>query len=115
MQRIGEIAAQRVNDNVNDNDISLKRNINDNVNDGSVMVKIGSYHRKYHTEAIAQRVIQKLDAPQSYRFFLKCAWNLPEAVIWDIIEYATTNPKIKEPVKYVVSVLHYEMQKRGKA
>lgn len=113
MQKIGEIATSLINDS--DNVTSLKRRFNVSDNDVSIVPGKDAYYRKYHTEAIAQRIVQKLDAPQSYRFFLKCAWNLPESVIWDIVEYATTNPKILEPVKYVVSVLHYELQKRGKA
>lgn len=58
-------------------------------------------NRVLETEQIASKLQGIYHAPQSYSFFLKCAWNLPESTIWDAVE-ASRRPWIKSPVKYFV-------------
>lgn len=84
------------------NDIFLKENSMNNDNK--------SYNQR-KTEYIATKLVRTFEAPQSYNFFLKCAWNLSEAFIWNAVE-ASQSKKVKSPIKYFVSCCHREMSSR---
>lgn len=46
-------------------------------------------------KSIALKLTERLNDPDSYRFFCKVAWSLPENVIWNNLEQAQKgrNPK----------------------
>lgn len=74
-----------------------KLNLNDNINDKKVVRS----NKVVQTEYIANKLQNEFHAPQSYAFFLKCAWNMSEGDIWNAVE-ASKRPWIKSPVKYFV-------------
>lgn len=61
-------------------------------------------------QRIAWKITEKLNAPNSYQFFLKCAWNLSENTIWDVVE-RSYSPKIKNKERWVISALHKELNR----
>lgn len=83
-----------------------KLNLND-INDETVEKRKKSA-KASKTEAIASKLQREFDAPQSYDFFLKCAWHLSESDIWSAVE-ASKRPWIKAPVKYFVRSCHNKM------
>lgn len=85
------------------NDISLKRNsmkINDSLINKSVQAK--------STELLAERLVEIFNAPQSRKFFLKCAWHLSEDQIWTAVENSK-KAKVKSPVKYFVKCCNNQL------
>lgn len=120
METIGDIANKRylviakpsmIND-INEsmiNESSLKENINESmIND-----KLFSKDKTLQTERIADDIIRRfanrgINAEHSRNFFLKCAWNLPESVLYDKIEIAM-KPGIKNSLKYAITCLHKAM------
>lgn len=70
-----------------------KRNLNESM--------MGQRGRIMQTEYTANKLVKLFDAPQSRDFFLKCAWHLSEATIWDFAD-AARRPAIKNPTKYFV-------------
>lgn len=77
----------------------LKRNFNDI--DKSMNNQLNHRAMTSKTEATADKLVKVFRAPQCRKFFLKCAWHLSEAQIWEIAEMAQT-PRIKSPVRYFV-------------
>lgn len=65
--------------------------------------------------AQAQYLVEKFekigcfDAPNCFRYFVKCFRTLPENVIWDIYETATNNSKIRSPIKYFIGACRNQM------
>lgn len=94
------MGAERINDLINEK--FNKLNFND-YNDISVenSKPVEKSKRALETETIAFRLQKEFHAPQSYAFFLKCAWHLSEAEIWNAVE-ASKRPWIKAPIKYFV-------------
>lgn len=86
---------ERINEIINDR--FNKLNLNDNINDS----KSRKSRKVVQTEYIANKLQSEFHAPQSYAFFLKCAWNMSEGDIWEAVE-ASKRPWIKSPVKYFV-------------
>lgn len=57
--------------------------------------------RQTNARRIALNLVEKFNAPTSFKFFYKTAYNLSECQIWDIFELAN-RPKITSPIKYFV-------------
>lgn len=110
MERIGEtIAKSKVFQSTNDNNESLllplKRETMNNVNiEKSEKAKI--------TERIAWRLVEHYNAPGSYRYFLKVAWHLSEAQIWDTVELSHKD-SIHCPISYFVATTRILMTAKG--
>lgn len=75
-------------DHMTSNEVSLKRNSFKSYDHMSPKVK--------KTEYIADKLVKIFDAPDSRKYFLKCAWHLSEDEIWSIVEETehkgVTNP-----------------------
>lgn len=86
----------RIDSMINDQWSFSKRNINDSmINDNN--------QRGMRAERIAHQLVEKFQAPNSYKFFLKCAYRMSENDIWIAYENANRG-RIKSPVKYFVAV-----------
>jgi len=59
--------------------------------------------------AIATRIADKLDDAQSFKFFCKVAYNLPEHLIWDNLEVALTKNR---PAAYFSRVCNIMIRDR---
>lgn len=94
------MGAERINDLINEKFNKLNFNdYNDRYVENSKPVEKSK--RALETEAIAFRLQKEFHAPQSYAFFLKCAWHLTESEIWNAVE-VSRRPYIKAPIKYFV-------------
>lgn len=94
------MGTERINDLINER--FNKLNLNDyNENYVEKSKTVEKSKRALETEATAFRLQKEFHAPQSYAFFLKCAWHLSEAEIWNAVE-ASKRPYIKAPIKYFV-------------
>lgn len=88
--KLDEIKARKDTsyDHMNSNEVSLKRNSFKSYDHMSPRVK--------KTEYIADKLVKIFDAPDSRKYFLKCAWHLSEDEIWSIVEETehkgVTNP-----------------------
>lgn len=60
--------------------------------------------------SIAEKLLRKLGEPQSWKFYLKCAYHLSEAKIWEFVELST-RPNVKFPNRYFVYLANKEMNK----
>lgn len=60
--------------------------------------------------AIAERLLQKLGEPKSWKFYLKCAYHLPEVKIWEFVELAL-KPNVQCSNRYFVVLANKEMKK----
>lgn len=80
--------------NVNVNRVSITPNYNNNVNDN-----VDKYVIARNAERIADRLMEKLNAPDKWRdFYLKVAYKLPEARIWNNYE-KTMGKKVTDPAR----------------
>ena len=59
---------------------------------------------------IAERILEHLKEPKSWKFYLKCAYRLTEDKIWELVELAT-RPNVKYPNRYFVFLAKKEMEK----
>lgn len=65
--------------------------------------------------AQAQYLVEKFeklgcsDAPNCFRYFVKCFKMLPENVIWDIYETAANDSKVRSPIKYFIGACRSQM------
>lgn len=69
----------------NVNDIVFSKNTNDNYN---VNVKDNKFDESKKVEGIAMQLVDKLRSPDSYEFYCKIAYKLPEHKIWSNYEQA---------------------------
>lgn len=58
------------------------------------------------TERIANKLVDKYNAPASRQFFLKAAWHLSEDFIWTVVEISRSK---KYPIKYFIKSCKNEM------
>ena len=85
---------------LNVNERFLKRNLNDN--------DIVKRDRVVRVENIADNLALKFEAPNSRKFFCKCAWKLSEDEIWTAYEKAHRDG-IVAPLKYFIRVCQNKM------
>lgn len=73
----------------NDNVINININNNDNV---KIQQK---FEKSRKVEIIAKKLVDTFDNPESYRYYCKIAYSLPENIIWNNVESAMTgrNPQ----------------------
>lgn len=88
-QRIGELV----------NDKSMKILLKKNLNDKSL--KESSTPKIAYVEYVADKLVKIFDAPQSRKFFLKCAWHLSEDTIWSAVE-DSRKKEVKTPIALFV-------------
>ncbi len=80
---------------INDQWNSSKRNLNESMNnDHNIRAK--------HAEQIANNLVRKFDAPNSYKFFLKCAYRMSENDIWTTYELSHKG-RVRSPIRYFVA------------
>jgi len=60
--------------------------------------------------AIAEKLLSKLHEPNSWKFYLKCAYHLSEDQIWSAVELAT-KPQVKYPNRYFVCLAKKMLEK----
>lgn len=53
-----------------------------------------------------------LDAKKCLNYFIKCFNSLPENVIWDLFEKASSNPEIRSKIKYFIASCRNQMISR---
>lgn len=82
---------------------SSKKNIYGSIDDNSSKSQIKQRN-------IAARLLDKLQEPSSWKFYLKCAYHLSEDQIWKFVELAT-KPQVKSPNRYFVYLASKEMRK----
>lgn len=66
--------------------------------------------KQFKQRSIAEKLLQRLGEPKSWKFYLKCAYHLSEAQIWEFVDLAT-KPSVKSPNKYFVFLANREMNK----
>ena len=82
------------------NDVKQSLTINDSMRDSTVWKNCGKHRISTdEAEAKASFLVQRLDAPQCRKFFLKCIYHLSEAEIQSALECAT-RPYVKCKAKY---------------
>ena len=64
--------------------------------------------RANRVDRIADHLVRKFNAPNSRKFFCKCAWKLSEDQIWTAYEQAHS-PKVKNSLKYFIFLCTLKM------
>jgi len=84
---------------------------NNNVTMLNNVVKQDKFNRKQRkTEYIADKLVEKFNAPSWRKFFLKAAWHLSEDAIWRTYEMANA-AKVKRRLNYFIAACNLQMQK----
>lgn len=92
--------------NGNGNDI-----VNEISNRDSITISISRANRINKVDYIVER-LKKSYGDQCECFFYKCAWHLPECIIWDAFE-ASKSKKVRDPIKYFNAICGRELSRRG--
>ena len=61
------------------------------------------------TEYIADKLVEKFNAPEWRRFFLKVAWRLPEDAIWSTLEMAYSDRVFGSRLHYYIAACNKQM------
>lgn len=105
-----------INDIINEIKCNLKtkkiknNEINEIVNDIPNKRK-GITSKISYTEYVADKLVKIYNAPNSRKFFLKCAWNLSEDTIWTAVE-DSRRPGVKSPIKLFVFICSNALNER---
>lgn len=100
-QKLGKI--------INDKSMKIsKRNLNE-VNDRSM--KRNKAPKVAYTEYVADKLVDIFNAPQSRKFFLKCAWNLSEDTIWSAVE-DSRKKCVESPIALFVFLCNNALKER---
>jgi len=95
-------SVQSINEILNDS-MKIKRSLilNDSMNKGWVVEKLCKTSKisAQEAECKARFLAQRLNAPNCYKFYLKCVYHLSEAEVQQALEVAT-RPYVKCPAKY---------------
>lgn len=95
-------SVQSINEILNDS-MKIKRSliINDSMNKGWAVEKLCKTSKisAQEAECKARFLAQRLNAPNCYKFYLKCVYHLSEAEVQQALEVAT-RPYVKCPAKY---------------
>lgn len=68
--------------------------------------------RQRKTEYIADKLVEKFNAPQWRKFFLKIAWRLSEDAIWSTLEMTMelkAKEIVKKPLNYFIAACNKQM------
>lgn len=96
-----------INDIVNDSmKILSKKNFND-INEKSLKKKPAP--KVSYTEHVADKLVKIFNAPQSRKFFLKCAWNLSEDTIWSAVE-DSRKKNVNSPIALFIFICNNALQ-----
>ena len=112
MEKVGNIAKSKLHNVNNVNNETLKFPLKRETMNNDNNVNIEKSERAKRTERIAWSLVEHYDAPGSYRYFLKVAWHLSEAEIWDTVELSHRK-NISSPVKYFVATTRIIMTNKG--
>lgn len=95
-------SVQSINEILNDS-MKIKRSLilNDSMNKGWAVEKQCKTSKisAQEAECKARFLAQRLNAPNCYKFYLKCVYHLSEAEVQQALEVAT-RPYVKCPAKY---------------
>lgn len=95
-------SVQSINEILNDS-MKIKRSLilNDSMNKGRAVEKLCKTSKisAQEAECKARFLAQRLNAPNCYKFYLKCVYHLSEAEVQQALEVAT-RPYVKCPAKY---------------
>ena len=86
-------------------DFSRRKINNDKSMNGSKKYKIA------YTEHVADMLVKIYDAPNSRKFFLKCAWHLSEDTIWSAVE-ESRKKIVNSPIKLFVFLCSNALRKQ---
>lgn len=86
-----------VNGIINDKSMDFS---NRKINNDRSMTTSKKYKIAY-TEHVADELVKIYDAPNSRKFFLKCAWHLSEDTIWSAVE-ESRKKIVNSPIKLFV-------------
>lgn len=90
MQKIGELTAE-----------SKARLMINKINHGSYKEpRLMINHKVQSVRNTADKLVEVFNSPQSRKYFMKVAWHLSEAQIWDVVEIAL---KKRVPVSYFIA------------
>lgn len=101
VQKIGELFNDKSMKII---EVSHKRNNNDK-SMKVIEAKVG------YTEYLADKLVEIYNAPTSRNFFLKCAWHLPEDIIWTAVENSRKKA-VRSPIKYFVAICNRALRER---
>lgn len=98
-------SVQRINEILNDKSVNIKQSLisvksmtMSNINPVEKMWKSNKITAQ-EAEAKARFLTQRLNAPDCYKFYLKCVYHLSEAEIQQALEVAT-RPYVRCPARY---------------
>lgn len=95
-------SVQSINEILNDS-MKIKQSLilNDSMNKGLAVEKLCKTSKisAQEAECKARFLTQRLNAPNCYKFYLKCVYHLSEAEVQQALEVAT-RPYVKCPAKY---------------
>lgn len=80
----------------NDHWNSSKKNLNES------MINDVNYQREMRAKRIANQLVERFSAPNSFKFFLKCAYRMSENDIWTVYEQSHRG-RINSPIRYFVA------------
>lgn len=91
--------------NVNVKESLSETNVNvKGIGYGKLKSSISSQAKIRRTQSIADQLVRKFGAhsKSSYRYFCKCAYRLPQNIIWDCYESAQA-PKVTNKLAYFIA------------
>lgn len=95
-------SVQSINEILNDSmKVKQSLTINDSMNKGWAVEKLCKTSKisAQEAECKARFLAQRLNAPNCYKFYLKCVYHLSEAEVQSALE-VSTRPYVKFPAKY---------------
>jgi hypothetical protein len=95
-------SVQSINEILNDSmKVKQSLTINDSMNKGWAVEKLCKTSKisAQEAECKARFLAQRLNAPNCYKFYLKCVYHLSEAEVQTALE-VSTRPYVKCPAKY---------------
>lgn len=95
-------SVQSINEILNDSmKVKQSLTINDSMNKGWAVEKLWKTSKisAQEAECKARFLVQRLNSPNCYKFYLKCVYHLSEAEVQQALEVAT-RPYVKCPARY---------------
>lgn len=96
------------------NEVKQSLTINESMNRGGAVEKLCKTNKisAQEAECKARFLAQRLNAPNCYKFYLKCVYHLSEAEVQQALE-AATRPYVKCPAKYFSTAAKRLLEKKG--
>lgn len=106
---------QSINELLNDS-MMVKQSLtfNDSMNKGWCVEKLCKTNKisAQEAECKARFLVQRLNAPNCYKFYLKCVYHLSESEVQQALEVAT-RPYVKNQAKYFSTAAKRLLIKKG--